>query len=456
MIVRIKNMNMKPLLQTLIVVIGGLTSIASQATTPVTTTDVPVLIQLIENAVISDKKRSEIKAQNQAILENSIAASSLPDPKLKMGFGGLPIDSFSFDSDPMTMISVGLMQQFGRGATLDLQQRKGEIQAKGIELQLGVRELDIANAITQRWLELGYLQHVEAIIKQNKRLFSELAQVTKTNYANGTNEAQDVLQAQLQISKMDETLNSNLQQQQRLIYQLSEWLGTQWLSSASTMNAKQPLHWQKLNTLLPQLENRTEHYAILRHHPMVKISDTAISANETQVDIAAEAYQPQFGVEVMYGARFANGMNGKPASDMLSAYLTMDVPLFTENKQDRSYNAAQQQVIAAKSQRDLLLQQMNAKVNTLLIERHNLLSRIERYKKSLQPQAKARTRAVERGYQNNTASFKDVITAANDELNLNTERVRIETDLQLTNSQLAALINGFDIQSSTLTNNNNQ
>ncbi|PSV07582.1 TolC family protein [Photobacterium leiognathi] len=449
-------MNMKPLLQTLIVVTAGLTSIASQATTSVSNTDVPVLIQLIESAVTNDKKRSEITAQTQATLENSVAVSSLPDPKLKMGFGGLPIDNFSFDSDPMTMLSVGLMQQFGRGATLDLQQQKGEIQAKGIELQLGVRELEIANAITQRWLELGYLQHVEAIIKQNKRLFTELAQVTKTNYANGTNEAQDVLQAQLQISKIDETLNSNLQQQQRLIYQLSEWLGTQWLSSAGTMNAKQPLHWQKLNTLLPQLENRTEHYAILRHHPMVKISDTAISASETQVDIATEAYQPQFGVEVMYGARFANGMNGKPASDMLSAYLTMDVPLFTENKQDRSYNAAQQQVIAAKSQRDLLLQQMNAKVNTLLIERHNLLSRIERYKKSLQPQAKARSQAVERGYQNNTASFKDVITAANDELNLNTERVRIETDLQLTNSQLAALTNGFDIQFPTLTNNNNQ
>ncbi|WP_318507265.1 TolC family protein [Photobacterium leiognathi] len=449
-------MNIKPLLQTLIVVTAGLTPIASQATTSVSNTDVPVLIQLIESAVINDKKRSEITAQTQATLENSVAASSLPDPKLKVGLGGLPIDSFSFDSDPMTMLSVGLMQQFGRGATLDLQQRKGEIQAKGIELQLGVRELDIANAITQRWIELGYLQHVEAIINKNKRLFTELAQVTKTNYANGTNEAQDVLQAQLQISKIDETLNSNLQQQQRLIYQLSEWLGAQWLSSAGTMNAKQPLHWQKLNNLLPQLENRTEHYTILRHHPMVKISDTAISASETQVDIAAEAYKPQFGVEVMYGARFANGMNGKPASDMLSAYLTMDVPLFTENKQDRTYNAAQQQVIAAKSQRDLLLQQMNAKVNTLLIERHNLLSRIERYKKSLQPQAKARTQAVERGYQNNTASFKDVITAANDELNLNTERVRIETDLQLTNSQLAALTNGFDIQPSTLTNNNNQ
>lgn len=449
-------MNIKTVLQTCFVVSCFVVSGISQATIPTISTSKKSLTQLIETAVIKDQKRSEITAQTLATLENSVTASSLPDPKLKMGFGGLPVNSFSFDSDPMTMLSVGLMQQFGRGATLDLQQQKGEIQAKGIELQLGVRELDIANAITQRWLELGYLQHVEAIIKQNKRLFTELAQVTKTNYANGTNEAQDVLQAQLQISKIDEKLNSNLQQQQRLIYQLSEWLGAQWLSSAGTMNAKQPLNWQKLNTLLPQLENRTEHYAILRHHPMVKISDTAISASETQVDIAAEAYKPQFGVEVMYGARFANGMNGKPASDMLSAYLTMDVPLFTENRQDRSYNAAQQQVIAAKSQRDLLLQQMNAKVNTLLIERHNLLSRIERYKKSLQPQAKARIQAVERGYQNNTASFKDVITAANDELNLNTERVRIETDLQLTNSQLAALINGFDIQSSTLTNNNNQ
>ncbi|MCG3864511.1 MULTISPECIES: TolC family protein [unclassified Photobacterium] len=449
-------MNIKTVLQTCFVVSCFIVSGISQATIPTISTSKKSLTQLIETAVIKDQKRSEITAQMQATLENSVAISSLPDPKLKMGFGGLPLNSFSFDSDPMTMLSVGLMQQFGRGATLDLQQLKGEIQAKGIELQLGVRELDIANAITQRWIELGYLQHVEAIINKNKRLFSELAQVTKTNYANGTNEAQDVLQAQLQISKIDETLNNNLQQQQRLIYQLSEWLGAQWLSSAGTMNAKQPLHWQKLNTLLPQLENRTEHYAILRHHPIVKISDTAISASETQVDIATEAYKPLFGVEVMYGARFANGMNGKPASDMLSAYLTMDVPLFTENKQDRTYNAAQQQVIAAKSQRDLLLQQMNAKVNTLLIERHNLLSRIERYKKNLQPQAKARTQAVERGYQNNTASFKDVITAANDELNLNTERVRIETDLQLTNSQLAALTNGFDIQSSTLTNNNNQ
>lgn len=45
-------------------------------------------------------------------------------PKLKVGFGGLPVDSFKFDEDAMTNISVGLMQQFERGDTLDLQGKK--------------------------------------------------------------------------------------------------------------------------------------------------------------------------------------------------------------------------------------------------------------------------------------------------------------------------------------------
>ena len=118
---------------------------------------------------------------------------------------------------------------------------------------------------------------------------------------------------------------------------------------------------------------------------------------------------------------------------------------------------------AAKSQRDLLLNQMNAKVNALLVERDNLSQRLSRYTTTLLTQAKARTQAVERGYQNNTAQFNNVITAATDELTLVIEQARIITDLNITNSNLASLINGFDVQPqslqlqhSTTINNNNQ
>ena len=179
---------------------------------------------------------------------------------------------------------------------------------------------------------------------------------------------------------------------------------------------------------------------------MVQMASQTISTSETQVEIAQQAYQPQFGVEVMYAYRQANGMMGEPASDLVSAYLTMDIPLFTGNRQNRNLAAAQYQVGAAKSQKDTLLSQMNAKVNTLLVDRTNLAQRLERYQSTLLPQANARIRAVERGYQNNTSQFNDVITASADELALQLEQQRLIADLNIVNSNLAALLDGFDYQ----------
>jgi outer membrane protein TolC len=159
----------------------------------------------------------------------------------------------------------------------------------------------------------------------------------------------------------------------------------------------------------------------------------------------------------MYAYRQANGMNGQPASDLVSAYLTMDIPLFTGNRQDKNLAAAQHQVGAALSQKDTLLAQMNAQVNALLNDRSNLDERIARYQSRLIPQATSRTQAVERGYQNNTAQFSDVITATTDELALQLELQRLKTDWNQVSSQLAALLGGFDYQlASPAQQNNNE
>nr|MCG6286274.1 copper transporter [Vibrio vulnificus] len=87
--------------------------------------------------------------------------------------------------------------------------------------------------------------------------------------------------------------------------------------------------------------------------------------------------------------------------------------------------------------------QMNAKVNALLVDRSNLEQRLERYQNTLLEQAKARTKAVERGYQNSTAQFNDVIAATRDELAVELESQRLLTDLNQVNSNLAMLLGGF-------------
>ena len=411
---------------------------------------------LIEIALSQDSNRKQYFAQSQAMRDTGVASATLMDPKLKVGFGGLPVDSFQFDEDPMTNISVGLMQQFERGNTLDLQQKKASQQADGLALQVEARELTVANSMTQLWLELGYQQVAEGVMRENRRLLVELENYVQTNYSIGKSEAQDLLNAQLQVSKLDEKLQANQQVQCRLISQLSEWLGSDWLGtqaissqtldSQGTLKATNQIDWSVLENKLATNLDSTKHYQLLMEHPLVKITDATISSNQTQVELAEQAYTPQFGVEVMYAHRQANNMAGEPASDLVSAYLTVDIPLFTGNRQDKTLSAAQHQVGAAKSQKDTLLAQMNAQVNALLVDKANLTQRLERYQSSLLPQASARIRAVERGYQNNTAQFNDVISATADELALKLDQQRLITDLNIVNSKLASLLSGFDYQ----------
>ncbi|HFQ5000367.1 TPA: TolC family protein [Vibrio vulnificus] len=400
------------------------------------------LTLLIEQALANDANRKQIFAQSQAMRESGVAASTLMDPKLKVGFGGLPVDSFKFDEDPMTNISIGLMQQFERGSTLELQSKKASQQADGMALQVAAREREVANGITQLWLELGYQQQAERVLLENQRLMRELESFISTNYSIGKSEAQDLLNAQLQVSQLEEKLQANQQMQRRILSQMSEWLGSEWLYQQRDLKASNQLNWDALERLL-SASSTTQHFAQLAQHPMVQMANANIAVSQTQVELAQQSYTPQFGVEVMYAYRQASNMKGEPASDLVSAYLTMDIPLFTGNRQDRAHAAAQYQVGAAQSQKDLLLAQMNAKVNALLVDRSNLEQRLERYQNTLLEQAKARTKAVERGYQNSTAQFNDVIAATRDELAVELESQRLLTDLNQVNSNLAMLLGGF-------------
>ncbi|WP_390237066.1 TolC family protein [Vibrio sp. F74] len=398
------------------------------------------LDEIIELAVLQDHGVSQLYSNALSLKETGVASSTLMDPKLKFGVGGLPVDSFQFDESVMTNISIGFAQQFSRGSTLELSQQRYEQQSQIAEQQIDVRKLDIAKNITRLWIELQYLIRANELTIEMRELMREMTTFIQTNYSLGRNEAQDLLYAELQVSKLDEKLQKNQQMQQRIHTQLSEWVNSEYVEHIS-INEQLNSYWSRLNQLP---EHTTRFYDLLAKHPKVLAIDKNILSKETQVRITEEAYAPQFGIEMGYAYRQANEMNGQPAPDLLSAYLTMDIPLFTDKRQDRQYAAAQYQVGAAKSQKDLLLVQMNAKVNTLITDKENLGERIERYQKVLLKQANNRTKATERGYENNTVQFSELIMAVRDELIIAIEEAKLQSDLDKTMNELAYTLNQYD------------
>lgn len=304
--------------------------------------------------------------------------------------------------------------------------------------------------MTTLWLELGYLQFMQENLKENHQLQAQLLRYMESNYSLGNIDTQDLLDAELSLSKLDDKLQANTQNQQRIQYQLSEWLGDEWLQQQHQLQAANNLNWPNVDNKLSG-STGVKHYPLLQGHPMVQLSETQIKTNQIEVDISEEAYAPQFGVEVMYAYRQADNMRGEPASDLLSAYVTVDIPLFTGNRQDRVSNAAQHKLGASRLQKDLLLQQLNAKLNTLIVEKDNFEQRIERYEGALLPRSKERVDAVNRGYDNNTLAFEQVIKAQAEDLSLHLEYERLITDLNLTISDIAYLINGYGYQVSAPT-----
>lgn len=404
------------------------------------------LHQLIEQALETDGRRKQLHSQSMAIRSSGLAKSTLPDPKLKLGVGGLPTDDFKFNQDPMTNVSVGLMQQFGRGAELSLTHKQSQQQAEIVQTNISVRELEITHKMTKLWLELGYQTKATKIIQENIALMRELEQIIETNYSLGKSESQDLLYVQLQVGKLEERLQANTQARRRIVAQIAEWLGPDWTNKFRALHASNQMTWSRLSHLLTQSESPSKHYRQLTRSPLVKIAELGVKERQTQVEIREQGYHPQFGVEVMYAYRQSDNMVGEELSDLVSAYLTMDLPIFTNNRQDKALASAQYQVGAARFNKDALLLDMNAQVNRFLVEQSHLEQRLDRYRSTLLPQASARIKAIERGYQNNTASFDSLISATSDRLALQLERQRLVTDLNVTNSNLAQLLDGFDFQ----------
>nr|WP_162046477.1 TolC family protein [Vibrio taketomensis] len=420
------------------------TTISDQASSEQTTQS---LDQIIAIALEQDASHSQLIAQSQATLSGGQAKATLMDPTIKVGFGGIPVDSFSLDQDPMSNVSLGVMQKFDRGDTIELQSTQALQQSNAIAEQANVRQQDVITTVTALWLELGYNQKAQQLLMKQQQWLKQLVTNLDANYALGLNDSQDVLAAQLKLSQLEQKLVSNQQMQRKLLSQLSEWLGADWLQKSAHLSTTNQVAWPHLQQILAASDTAQARYQLLMQHPAVKSLDSSVSSAQTQVSIAKEAYSPQFGMEVMYAHREANNMRGEPAPDMVSAYLTMDIPLFTGSKQDKALESAQYQVGAAKSQRDAWLARMEAQLSGLISDRDHIQQRIDQYQDSLLTQAQAQSAAVERGYQNNSASFGDIVTSSITELSIQLELERLITDLNLTNNQIANLVGIYATES---------
>ena len=358
--------------------------------------------------------------QMQSLSQQSIADGQLMDPKLQLGINNLAADTFDFDQENMTQFKVGILQQFPSGDSLGIKKQKTQKQSELILSKISDRKLSIIKEVRLTYFEIYYWEQAEKTISQNKKFFTQLVNIVQSMFSVGRNNQQDLIRAQLELSRLDERISKITQKINTQRSKLSRWIGAQKSTQALT---------NELPVLpIPVLSDEFETLSQLFYsHPKIQEIDKKLEISRKDIELVKESYKPGWGLSVSYGYR-DNNPNGMKRADFLSAGVTIDLPLFTANRQDKKLLAKEHTYQSLKDQRVEMLRQLVSALQQEVANEEQLQNRHQLYNKLLLPQAKQQAQASLLAYQSDRGDFADVMRAYIDELNANLDERRIAVD----------------------------
>jgi len=379
-------------------------------------------------ALDSDFTLKAISARSQSMSELAAASEKLPDPQLKLGFANLPTDSFNLGQEPMTQAVIGVRQMFPRGQTRSLSSQRINESVAGNNAVGEDRRQQILLAVREAYIRIYLHQERERILRQSLIVFADLAEITRDYYASGRAHQQDVVQTQLELSKVEERLARIQQQEKQERARLAERIG------ADAYRELDP-QWPEID----QPEPTQKIIEDLAEHPRLRAWQHEIAKFKTSEEIARQAYKPGFAVDLAYGGRSGQNPDGSNRSDFLSVFVTMDIPLFTKNRQDRQLASSIADTSAKQFARDDIYRSMKARVEeytaTLLHERE----RLGMYEEFLLPQAEFNAEAAFGAYQDAVDDLTTLMRARIGEYELKLSHAALRADEITTRARLLYL-----------------
>lgn len=381
-----------------------------------------------ERALDQEPGQEAFRAQADALEEQSVAVGQLPDPKLRMGLANFPVESGGFTTEGMTQGQLGIRQTFPPGKTRAVSTRQFQSLAAEMSENADARGRDVLTSVRNAWLETYYWNRAHTIVSESRPFFSDLVTITRSLYAVGSKDQQDVLRAELELSRLDDRLIEINKQRIRARAALSEWVG----SASSRPVAEKLPAWESV----PPLEALR---AELIAHPALGAADARIEARRAGIDLAKERYKPGWALDLGYGYRDGSLPNGSPRSDFVSLSVTVDLPLFRKNRQDRGLAAALSERRAATESKDQLLRRLSSQLDAEYARWQELSRRVDLYERLILTQAEDQANAALAAYQSEASDFADVMRGFIDELNTRLDHIRLQTERAQSYAVLANL-----------------
>ncbi|PFG08628.1 TolC family protein [Marinobacter sp. LV10MA510-1] len=377
----------------------------------------------IDIAIRGDPWSAQSIYLQRALIDESVAAGALPDPRITLGAANLPTDTFDTGQEGMTQATIGLSQRFPRGDSRSLARDRKKELAESQSFQRENRQELVVRSVTYLWLELWKAQESIRIIDNNRGLFEQLADVAEAGYTSTLtgSRQQDIIRGSLELTRLDDRLTGLHSQLETAQEELGEWVGADTFRLRVSERVPSNLLAKVVNT--PSYTNGNA--AIT--HASIRATDQLIDAGSLDIELARQAYKPEWTVSAQYGYRDQT-TGGQDRADLFSVGIGFDLPFFTGNRQDRTVSAAIARVEAAKSDRMLQVRRLTAEARAAAARINRLDDRIMLYQQTLLPQIAEQANAALSAYNNDDGDFAEAVRARIAELNAQVDFIQMTAE----------------------------
>jgi outer membrane protein TolC len=389
------------------------------------------LHQSVEQALAGNPGIAEIKARAEAMAAIPSQEGALPDPTMNVDLLNLPTRSFNLRKEDMTMIEVGLSQTIPFPGKLALKEKAAEEEALAAASSVEDARLRLARDAKKAWWRLFYYDRALTVTGEAEQFFQQLIDVAQSKYKVGQGSQQDVLMAQLELSKLkDEKLElTGMRHVENVQFNVL-------LNRKPETLARIP---SQAEIKLPILADMALQEQAMHTSPLFAQHQNMLDAARSKVELAKKDYYPDLTLGGGYAFR-QNTPNGDVRSDFLSVRLSINLPIYAGQKQAKAVDQRQSELLQEQYSAQDEHNKVHGEIAAKNAEYGHARERLALFEHEIIPQAEQTVRSLMAGYQVSKAEFSDLLRAQLTLFNYQTLYWQALTRTQQVLAELAALV----------------
>mgnify|MGYP001418042538 CR=1 FL=1 len=383
------------------------------------------LAQLVAEAQANNPQISAANHAWKAATHVAPQVTTLPDPKVTVQqFSvGSPKPFAGYTNSDFAYIGIGGSQELPFPGKLQLRgkvaDREADVQHAGIE----VTRKDVADAVKSDYLQLAYLQSTLGILKENEVVLGQLIQDAIAHYQVGQGMQQDVLQAQVERTKIVREITMHHQEVGKLQAHLKGLLHRD--------QGSIDIEPEDLTESMLKLTSAELLDLVRQNNPEVQVNESSIRKQDAQLASAKREGKPDFGLGYLY-----ENTDRKYRDYYM---LTFDVRFPRKKRVNAEIAEAAEMLGQSKDALDAQLQQQLAATQQQYVQAVSDAELLTEYRDGLVPQSDAAYRATLSAYAANREQFIHVLQYFTDLLNLKLDLAKTLADHETALAHLESL-----------------